>query len=355
MNKPNFELPKNIERYLHMLSKLYARNGQKQLQEIIVNSQLRIHEEFTYDNWNGETYGHALYFVVPEFLYPSLSKQRKNLQNQITKDINEVHNVPGEHIAEVFLEMGIAEEQDWRKESGLLLTGKRVIQPEAADRIWGSNNYRLFLSHKAEVKGKAVDLKEKLKPYGISCFVAHEDIHPTKEWQNEIEKALFSMDALVALITEQFHGSFWTDQEVGCALGRDVPIIPVKMEKDPCGLIGKFQALSCGWDAVAKEIVKILIKNNRMLNAYILAVQDCQNYDRGNILSEILPYIEKLSDQQANNLMSAFNENRGVHDSFGFNGKGSCKYGKGLVFYLNRVAGNTYSFSRSGKIIVVSP
>jgi hypothetical protein len=33
--------------------------------------------------------------------------------------------------------------------------------------------------------------------------------------QNEIETALESMDAFVALLTENFHESLWTDQEVG--------------------------------------------------------------------------------------------------------------------------------------------
>ena len=246
--------------------------------------------------------------------------------------------------------MEVTDEQDWRKESGLLLAGKRVISPDVAIRIWGNKGYRVFLGHKAEVKKETADLKENLKLFGISCFVAHEDIHPTREWQNKIENALYSMDAFVALMTEGFHDSYWTDQEVGFAFGRGIPIVSIRLGKDPYGFIGKFQALSCRWDTAAKKIAKILVKYDRMLNAYIAAVQECSSYDHGNTLSQILPSIERLSDQQATNLASAFNENGQARDSFGFNGKKPHLYGEGLVPHLNRLTGKEYRLSVFWKI-----
>lgn len=348
--EPKFELPRNIDRYLAALAKLYAREGLRQKQEIIVNSQIRIHEEWSYDNWNGGTYGHALYLVVPEGLYLNAVKRKDKLRNEIRDNINKIHNVQNEFIAEVFLEMEVVEDQDWRKESGLLIPRRSAVLPEAEKRIWGDEGFRVFLTHKADVKKETSDLKERLRLFGVSCFVAHEDIHPTREWQNEIENALFSMDALVALMTDTFHESDWTDQEVGCAFGRGVPIIAVKLGRDPYGFIGKFQALSCDWDAAAVEIVKILVKHDRMLNAYIKAVQNCRTFDHGNKLSEILPSIEKLSDEQASSLMSAFNENGQVRDSYGFNGKFTSKYGEGLAFHLKRLTGREYKVSRFGKI-----
>ena len=77
--QPEFELPRNIERYLAALSKLYGQEGKRQLQELLVNSQIRVHEEWSYDGWNGGTYGHALYFAVPEALYLSSVKQKNFL------------------------------------------------------------------------------------------------------------------------------------------------------------------------------------------------------------------------------------------------------------------------------------
>ena len=114
-HETNFELPMNIEHYLALLSKMYGQEGHKQLQEIIVNSQIRVHEEWSYDNWDGGTHGHALFLTVPEALYFSLVKQRDDLQIQIRDDINKLHNIQNEFIEKVFLEMEIAKEQDWRK------------------------------------------------------------------------------------------------------------------------------------------------------------------------------------------------------------------------------------------------
>jgi hypothetical protein len=352
-NEYQLQLSRNIEHYLAVLSKLYANDGQNELQEIIVNSQIRVREGCGYENIGGITYGHALYLVMPEILYISAAKKKDKLQKQIRDDLNKAHNVQDEFIENVFLEMEFAEERDWRKESGKLLAGKRAILPEAVNRIWGKDGYRLFLSHKTEVKKETAELKEKLKLFGISGFVAHEDIRPNKEWQNEIENALFSMDAFGVLMTENFHDSDWTDQEVGFAFGQGVPVISIKLGKDPYGFIGKFQAISCSWDTVAKEIVKILMPHDRMLNAYIEAIRGCREYDDANPLSELLPFIKRISNQQASNLISAFNKNVQVRDSYGFNGKYSGLYGAGLIPHLCRLTDKRYRFSRSREIEVI--
>lgn len=105
-------------------------------------------------------------------------------------------------------------------------------------RNWkDSKHFRLFISHIAKEKDKATRLKGCLRQYAISGFVAHEDIHPTLEWQREIERALYAMDAFVAIHTNGFSKSVWTQQEVGFAVGRGVKIISLKMGEDPTGFI----------------------------------------------------------------------------------------------------------------------
>ena len=153
-NKTAFELPKNIERHLAALAKLYGQEGQRQMQEIIVNSQTRVHEEWSPDNWNGGTYGHALYLILPESIYSNSVKEKVNLQKQINKDINKIQDVQNEFIEEVFLEMEVADDQDWRKESGLLLTGRRVVLPDVETRIWGDEGFRVFSAINRRSKSK---------------------------------------------------------------------------------------------------------------------------------------------------------------------------------------------------------
>jgi hypothetical protein len=333
-----YELPKKIEHYVAALSKLYAQDGNRSLQEILVNAQIRVVEAWTTDGWNGGTYGHALFLTVPESLYLAAARKRDEIQGEITRDLNQINNFQNEHIAEVFLEMEVTEDGDWRQESGLLITPSRTVAPEGARRIWGEEGgYRIFLSHKSEVKKDAAQLQEDLKLFGVSAFVAHKDIHPTRAWQDEIENALHSMDAFVAVMTVGFHDSDWTDQEVGIALARGVPVIALRLGRDPYGFLGKFQALSTDWPNAPEEIVKVLVKRDRMLSAYLNAMRGCTSFDNGNRLSRILPSIERISEQQLDELVAAYNKNSEIRGSFGFRGNKPSQYGKGLVQHLHRL------------------
>lgn len=184
--------------------------------------------------------------------------------------------------------------------------------------------------------------------------MAHEDVHPTKEWQDEIENALSSMDAFVALMTSDFHNSLWTDQEVGFALGRGVPIVAVKLGKDPYGFIGKFQALSCAWDSVPRELARLLVRQPRMLESYISAVERCSSFDNGNALAHVLPNIQQLSDKQVLRLINAFNSNGELRGSFGFNGSKSRTYGEGLASFLSRISGRKHQLTGVGMGLRIS-
>lgn len=187
-------------------------------------------------------------------------------------------------------------------------------------------------------------VKNELSKYGISCFVAHEDIEPTKAWQDEIKNALFSMDMLVALMDDTFHESNWTDQEIGIAIGRGIPIISIKLgEIDPYGFIGKFQALKCSWVNIPKKLTKKIIKHTKMLDAYIYALEKCDSFECANTLAELLPEIDFLTEEQATKIVKAYTANSQLKNSFGFNGQRKQHHGMGLFEHLKRITGKDYS------------
>lgn len=212
------------------------------------------------------------------------------------------------------------------------------------DRIWGNSKLRVFLSHKAEHKIETAKIQEELATYGIASFVAHNDIEPTREWQDEIENALHTMDVLVALMTEEFQQSNWTDQEIGFALGRKKQVIAVRMGTDPYGFIGRYQAVTATWDNATDGIVKALMKHERMIDIYIELMRKCNSFARGNKLAEYLPYIESVTDTQAKEMVKIFHNNNQVSGSAGFIGDDSVRYGKGLVYHLNRTSTRKYKF-----------
>lgn len=135
--------------------------------------------------------------------------------------------------------------------------------------FWEQGYFKLFISHLAKHKIKATELQNALRQYGISGFVAHVDIKPSKEWQEEIEKALHTMDALTAILMKGFKESNWCDQEIGFAVGKDVLIIPIRKELDPYGFIGKYQAIqgnNTTVQEVAKSIFETIIKHSKTRN-----------------------------------------------------------------------------------------
>lgn len=133
-------------------------------------------------------------------------------------------------------------------------------------KFWLPGHFKLFLSHISAFKKQTALLRFALMDFGISGFVAHEDIEPTKEWLIEIEKALWSMDALAAILMPGFHESSWTDHETGIAIGRGVLVVPIRRGLDPYGFIGKFQGVPAHERSVmqvAEAVFKVLATNRK--------------------------------------------------------------------------------------------
>jgi nucleoside 2-deoxyribosyltransferase len=151
--------------------------------------------------------------------------------------------------------------------------------------FWRKGMLRLFLSHLATFSAYAADLQANLIDYGISAFVAHNDIEPTAEWQTQIETALATCDVLIALLNSGFQGSNWTDQEVGFAMGRGVPTFAVRLGERPYGFISRFQAfdgIKKPTPALAREIFDAFRKNKqtqqKMARAAIALFEDSGSF-----------------------------------------------------------------------------
>ena len=143
---------------------------------------------------------------------------------------------------------------------------EEVTTPRIEPPFWRKGMLRLFVAHLATHRVFAAELQEALLDFGVSCFIAHNDIEPTQEWQTQIETALATCDALVALLHQNFHASNWTDQEIGFAMGRGIPAFAVSFGEDPYGFIGRFQAFNGSKKnaaALALELFEAYRKNKQ--------------------------------------------------------------------------------------------
>jgi hypothetical protein len=116
-----------------------------------------------------------------------------------------------------------------------------VVESAAGDGGWKPNFARVFLSHSAKHKKFVGEVADELALVGVHGFVAHDTMAFSKPWQSQIEQALRSMQAFVAIIHPEFNPSPWCQQEVGWARGRRVPFYAVRYGVDPAGFIGRDQ------------------------------------------------------------------------------------------------------------------
>lgn len=140
---------------------------------------------------------------------------------------------------------------------------------------WRNGYFRMFISHISSKKQQASNLKNALEEYGITSFVAHEDINPTREWQKEIQRALNSMDCMSAMLYKGLHESNWCDQEVGIALGRNITVLPLLLEDDPYGFLGEYQGIKIKGKYpadLAKTVFKILCDNMNTRSKYLICL-----------------------------------------------------------------------------------
>lgn len=198
-------------------------------------------------------------------------------------------------------------------------------QPEDVEGNWESGLLRIFVTHTHAQRELAGDLKRALYRFGIDAFVAHDDIAPTREWENEIITALNSCTALIALLSEDAPASKWVDQESGWAMARDLPIISVDLGTVPYGFLGRYQALqgrSRSASDLASEVFRLLLANRHtywtLVDALVTSFERSGSFSEANYRFDLLQSIPRqgLSEEQLDRIEKAFEENSQVAGAF---------------------------------------
>lgn len=214
-----------------------------------------------YDNWNGGTDLYTLVLELPVSIYVEIEPDRDAIESSIRgRIVLQTRVETNESVSEVVIAPLPVDDIVVPSVSEV----KAGEEYEPIPLFWQPGYFRLFISHLSEDKAKAHTLKDVLASYQIAAFVAHDDIQPSTEWQSEIESALRTMDAMIAMLTPGFVSSPWCDQEVGYALGRRRFVLGLRMGADPHGFLGRFQGLQVsGLDPAkaANFIVDILLRH----------------------------------------------------------------------------------------------
>lgn len=189
---------------------------------------------------------------------------------------------------------------------------------------WTPGTLRVFISHLSAKQAKAGLLQDALDEHGMSSFVAHRDVHPTLEWQAEIETALQTCELMVALIHPDFHDSDWCDQEIGWALGRGIPVFTVRIGADPKGFVSRFQAFTGAGkkpEAIASEIFEAALAH-KMLQARMAEIAVTRFVESGHfhVAKARIAVLEKLKywdPSFSKRIKKAAAENYEIEHAFG--------------------------------------
>lgn len=293
------------------VSEIFRHQGRTEVANLLEVAHAHF-DESDYDNWNGGTYTWALVLEVPVSLFAIIEPSLEPLEKEIGSKLAYLNR---QFSNDNFCEVAITPIT-----SGASVLGT-PIQPAEPDvgRIWADGRFRAFLSHVSVHKVAVSALKDALALRGIAAFVAHEDIAPSLEWQREIEIALRSMHALVALITPDFHPSAWTDQEVGWALGRGLLVVPVRLGANPYGFVGKYQGIAGTLDqpdTLANSITRALLANTQthgeMRRSLVRAFSEADSTKMATTLCPLVLGVIDFTDDEKSMLQKACAENANV-------------------------------------------
>lgn len=263
-----------------------------------------------HDNWNGGIDTYLIKLNLPLEIYYKL------------KDSDRIEEAEGK-ILSFYKDMMKGEESI--RLNGVAISPSDDSQVDFGsncdDSMWKPGFFRLFISHVSKYKESASNLKNSLSVYGIDCFVAHEDITPSKEWEVEIENGLFTMDALCAIVVPEFSESRWCDQEVGIALGQHKLVISINKGENPYGFFGKFQALKAKpiSSDMAAEVWKAISNNERTKDLYserlVGLLLNVKNNPICKVLFQVLDTYESIDKRHIENLHAHYNENTLLMDA----------------------------------------
>jgi hypothetical protein len=196
------------------------------------------------------------------------------------------------------------------------------VAPAEERRPWLTDYLRVFISHTHEHRERVGHLKVQLEGRGIECFVAHADITPSDEWRDAILLGLGTCEALLVWLTPDFHGSQWTDQEIGYCLARGVPILTLRFgDAERYGFLERYQALR-GDGVHSYELPSEVFRSfarqsataDRIAESVALAFRASPSYGDTSTLIDVAELVPRFAPEQLDALEVAIRENHEVRE-----------------------------------------
>jgi len=188
---------------------------------------------------------------------------------------------------------------------------------------WRPARFRLFCTHANEDHEFVSEVAGGLEAFAIYGFVAHKDIKPQAEWEDVIEYALGTADAMLAFVDDKFAASSYCNQEVGWGLGRGVVCASIMMGLSPVGFTKRFQGIPHSTDplAQAKQIFGVLAEHRKtsalMADNLVAKLEECTTWEQASALASYLPKCKRWSPSTLIHLADAVRRGQKVSQAWG--------------------------------------
>ncbi|MXW71017.1 MAG: toll/interleukin-1 receptor domain-containing protein [Acidobacteria bacterium] len=352
MSAKTYILPSKIPVYLRRLQSQYKKRGKTTLDALVSTSYFRVSKEPIYDGF-AETYDHEVDAFVPFELLATIDiAEQKEIEDELCSGFNTLcRAIADETVASVNI-LDEAEDRDDSRQTSYRVH-QRVSDATVPD-LWSGGGLRLFISHRDKHKARAHEIADALGDFGIVSFVAHDNIAPMSEWKDQIIKALASCEAMLILLTDDFAESVWTNQEIGFALARGIPIIPLSLDGTaPPGFVSERQAAR--FTDATKQSVKDLYRlittavgaEGRMRESLVRALVESRDfYDARDRFNRLKLIARELTEEEERMLVDGYNRNSQLNRSI-YLGNNYRRFEK----FLQTLTGKPYSVV-SGRVSV---
>jgi hypothetical protein len=185
-----------------------------------------------------------------------------------------------------------------------------------------------FLSYSTKDRALAGRLKRELGYLaGLKVFLAPRDLKPSREhWRNRIIRSVKECDPFLALLTNHYRKSEWTDQESGMAMASGKLIIPLRVGTSrPYGFLESYQyqefkASPTSFRKSCSNILKAVKLDKKLRNGVQQSFIQCLNasgsFKESEDRSELLDVLGPYSTEQINGLFEGYLRNHNIHHGF---------------------------------------
>lgn len=186
-------------------------------------------------------------------------------------------------------------------------------------------DHQIFISFHSSDKEIAGQIAAGIQRSGLEVFLAHRDIQPGTKWRSELSNRLDSATHMICIIGANYSQSPICCQEIGWALARKLPLVPLSLSEDvqpqKMGLIEQFQFhffennLALSASVLIKSLVSSTPNPASLVDRLVEAFASTKSFETAKARWLVLEQIESVSFENRSRIANALLANPQISEA----------------------------------------